>query len=230
MMDTIQTILRIGDELVDLATEQLKGVTEPARLASATARIVARAEEILSERPDGAGSPLIACAPGCMTCCTVNVSVLAPEAWTIAHWLQKRHSDAEMEKLAERLTASARTIRWLDDADRIRGGVTCPFLDDRGWCSIHPVRPLMCRSVTSTDPELCRRALDSRTSDEEVPLVCDLFQKFLMEQTYRALATALEWRGLDGDGRELVGAVSRFLSEPELAGDYLAGSPVRPLD
>ncbi|AAR34054.1 YkgJ family cysteine cluster protein [Geobacter sulfurreducens] len=223
MVDNVLAILRMGDELADLAVDLFDGVTDPTGIAPATTRIVARAEELLSARGNGRDDIRIACGPGCMTCCTVNVSVLVPEAWTIAVWLRQHHDAGEVDRLAVRLTAAARAIRWLDDADRIRSGVTCPFLDERGWCSIHPVRPLMCRALTSTDPAQCRRALESRTSDEEVPLECNLLQKYLMEQAYRSLAAALERRGIDSAGRELVGTVARFLNEPWLADKFLVG-------
>ncbi|ANA39629.1 YkgJ family cysteine cluster protein [Geobacter anodireducens] len=223
MVDNVLAILRMGEELADLAAVQFDGVTDPAGIAPATTRIVARAEALLSARPNRGHDVRIACGPGCMTCCIVNVSVLVPEAWTIAAWLRQRLGTGEADRLAERLAAAARAIRWLDDADRIRGAVTCPFLDGRGWCSIHPVRPLMCRALTSIDAAQCRRALESRTSDEDVALECNLFQKYLMEQAYRAVAAALERRGMDSAGRELVGTVARFLNEPRLADEFLAG-------
>ncbi|BEH11277.1 YkgJ family cysteine cluster protein [Geobacter sulfurreducens subsp. ethanolicus] len=223
MVDNVLAILRMGEELADLAVDQFDGVTDPAGIAPAITRIVARVEELLSTRQNGGHDVRIACGPGCMTCCTVNVSVLVPEAWTITAWLRQRLDAGEVDRLAERLVAAARAIRWLDDADRIRGGVTCPFLDERGWCSIHPVRPLMCRALTSADPAQCRRALESRTSDEEVLLECNLLQKYFMEQAYRSLAAVLERRGIDSAGRELVGTVARFLNEPRLADEFLAG-------
>jgi len=190
-------------------------------------RVAGRTEELLATRLTAEERRLIACGPGCAACCRVNVTVLLPEAIAIAAYLQDTRGSDELASLTMRIAATAARVRWMDDDERIRAGIPCPFLDERGWCAIHPVRPLTCRALSSTDPEQCRRALESHSSDEEEAIVSNLFQKFLLEETFRALSAAMEKSGLDITGRELSRSVARCLRDPGVADDFLAGKRIR---
>ncbi|HWI40285.1 MAG TPA: YkgJ family cysteine cluster protein, partial [Verrucomicrobiae bacterium] len=153
------------------------------------------------------GGDRVACRPGCSSCCRVNVSVLAPEAALIA-----LHPAAAAVREGVRETALK--VRWMEDPERIRRGIACPFLDAGGNCSVYPVRPLLCRSVTSTDAEACREAF--ATYDEEGGMVeVDLLQKFLYDQAFVALGEALAAGG-EGRSVELCAAVDLFIRDPQL--------------
>ncbi len=169
----------------------------------------------------------LACAPGCGTCCAVHVALLIPEAIGIASFLRRRLAEEGGRYLRERLDDVSSRVRWVDAEERNRLGIPCAFLDARGRCSIYPVRPLTCRSITSTDAELCRRALNASFLDEEEPILMDLFQKFLFDETFRTVARTLEELGLDSRSLELTGGVKAFLDSPSLATAFLRGERVR---
>lgn len=216
-----------GDEIAGLAVRSLAGAAGAAGIRTAMARVTERAEAVLAARQNAGERELTACVPGCSACCRVNVTVLLPEAIAIAAYLDEIERGAELAALKMRIADTASRVRWMDDDERIRAGVPCPFLDGRGWCTIHPVRPLTCRALSSTDPEQCRRALASHGSDEEATIVVNIFQKFLLEETFRALAAGLEQAGQDTTGRELSRSVTRCLLEPSLPDDFLAGKRIR---
>ena len=79
-----------------------------------------------------------------------------------AAWLAARLPAAERAARARALLAFHDRVRWLEDEDRISWRETCPLLAADGRCSIHPVRPLSCRSLSSLDAADCRRALRER--------------------------------------------------------------------
>lgn len=215
------------DEIADLATRDLAGATGAEGVRTVMAWLTGRAEEVLASRLSPQERDLIACGPGCAACCRVNVTVLLPEAIAIAAYLEDTRGREELTPLKMHIAATAARVRWMDDDERIRASVPCPFLDGRGWCAIHPVRPLTCRALSSTDREQCRRALASHGSDEEETIVVNIFQKFLMEETFRALSAAMEKAGFDITGRELSRSVTRCLQDPGVVDDFLAGKRVR---
>lgn len=214
-------------EIADLATQGLAGAAAAKGIGELMGRVTERAEEILASRMTRNDQRLIACGPGCSACCTINVTVLLPEAIAIARYITVMGNGNWQSTLQPRIAETASWVRWMDDDERIRAGIPCPFLDERGWCIIHPVRPLTCRALSSTDKELCRRALASRSGDEEETIIVNIFQKFLLEETFRALSMALERASLDTSGRELCRSVTRCLQEPRLVEDFLAGARIR---
>lgn len=177
-------------------------------------QIVDYVENKLSEMLTHEEKSRISCHAGCAHCCTVNVSVLKPEAVTIASYVQDNFSPTERALLQAKIAEQAVKVRWMEDEERIWRRIQCAFLDERSWCAIHPVRPLMCRSLTSTDSQDCRRFVESTFLDEERPIVCNLKHKYLLEAAYLGVAAALERSGLESRGLELASAVQELLLPP----------------
>ncbi|WP_243373595.1 YkgJ family cysteine cluster protein [Geotalea sp. SG265] len=151
----------------------------------------------------------------------LTVSVLFPEAMVIARHLQ-RTGRADMLPVLKDFVAR---IRWMEDGERAWRGIFCPFLDQAGACSIHPVRPLLCRSITSTDPASCRAALN-QTEESEAPLVImNMVQKQIVESIFIQLATSLQEAGRDSRSVELASAVSAIIEQPGLEEDFARGGP-----
>ena len=138
---------------------------------------------------------LVACGPGCGHCCVVNVAVFEPEAHAIARHLRTTQSLEVIDDLRLRLAELVRASRWLDDEERLMLRRPCAFLDAAGSCSIHPVRPLLCRKVTSIDPEDCREAVARHAFGETVPVTADLFHQQVFEEAFIAFGRALDHLG-----------------------------------
>ncbi len=156
---------------------------------------------------------LIACRPGCASCCVVNVAVLRPEAATIVAYLERKLSAAELLALEQKIGELYAVIRWLDDEERIRWKRPCALLDEAETCSVYPVRPLLCRGMTSVDPRACRQAIDLLPMGEASPVTVNLFQSFLYNQAFLAMARAMENVGLDSRSCEMTGAIKTLLDE-----------------
>ena len=164
-----------------------------------------------------------ACAAGCPHCCVLNVAALLPEAAVIASWVRNQFSQQEMVSLISRLTSHNSWARWMDDEERIARMAFCPFLDEAARCSVHPVRPLACRSVISLDSARCREAFTPIISDEERSVPSDLMRRAVFDAAFAAFAQALKQCGMDDRSIEIGTGVLAFLAEPELIEGLLSG-------
>lgn len=183
-----------------------------------------RVEAALQARP-AAAAP--ACGPGCSACCALNVGTLAVEGAAVAAHLRARLGAEGARREARALLEFHDRVRWLDDGERIREKLTCPFLDGGGRCSIHPVRPLACRSISSLDAAECRRAMADRAGDDGCATVrMDLLQLAVNEAVLGALCRALSARGLDARLRDVTGMAGAFLADEGLAAAFGGGAPV----
>ena len=183
-------------------------------------------ERDLTRFGDSAERSLVACGPGCGACCVLNVVVLFPEAITITWFLKRRFSAEQLDSLRARLQDLLTRTRWLDDEERLFVRVPCAFLDAQGSCMIHSVRPLLCRSITSTDPEVCHDAVAMAPLNGAPCVEMNLFQKQFIETAYTELAGALEELGLDHRPRRLSAAVLALLAEPGMVETFLSGRAV----
>ena len=202
--------------------EKLAEAADAAGLRAMLDTAVQITERTLAEESDREQAALVACHAGCSACCSLNVAVLLPEAISIATWLR----EPAFAQLAETVGTFARYLRWVDDEERIRLRIPCAFLDHRGWCLIHPLRPLMCRSIAATDPDQCRKSLEITWMDDEEPVMLNLEQKFFYDEAFMHVATALDRRGLDSRSMELHTAVQAFRDRPERVADFLAGERI----
>jgi Fe-S-cluster containining protein len=168
-----------------------------------------------------------ACGPGCSACCMLNVGTLPVEGAAVAAYLRRKLGPEGAQQKARSLLAFHERVRWLDDGERIRERLSCPFLDGASTCSIHPVRPLACRSITSLDPADCRRAMAGRGDDDACATVrMDLLQLEVYEAALGALSRGLAARGLDARRRDVTGMAGAFLSDSLLATRFGGGAPV----
>lgn len=208
------------EEFRRLATEKvvllLDGRPTEATLTAAVSGCAEDAEAICSDRP-------MACAAGCPCCCVLNVAVLLPEAMRIARQLVEQTPPRELEELFKRLAQHRSWTRWMDDDERILKRMSCPLLDRYGACSIHPVRPLACRAITSLDSESCRQAFAPIVTDEDRLVPTDLLRKAAYDAAFTSLAAGLASCGLDDRSIELGTGVIAFLEHPEYRELFIQG-------
>lgn len=217
------TVAQCREEVGWRADHGLAGARSVGDLADLLGEIegvVARA--LRAER--AADAPAPACGPGCSGCCTLNVGTLAIEGAVAAAWLRERLAPLDRAPAAARLLMFHEHVRWLEDHERVGERLACPLLDGDGRCTVHPVRPLACRSVSSLDAADCAAALAGSATDGDAPLVrMDLAQRALYGETLAALGEAVARRGLDARTRDVSGMVGVFLAEPGLLAAYLEG-------
>lgn len=216
MVDSAWNVERFGSELTAVLVAAMAGLRDFDSLSRAVTECAAAAEAVCCER-------LIACSAGCPHCCVLNVAILLPEGMVIADWLRERLPPSALNALRERLAAHCRRVRWMEDDERISKQVACPLLDVDGNCTIHPVRPLVCRAVASLDRTSCREAFNPVITDEERLVSADLLRQTVFDEAFMALVRALSHHGLDDRSIELGRGVLAFLEHPELRERLFSG-------
>jgi Fe-S-cluster containining protein len=113
---------------------------------------------------------IVSCKAGCGACCRQMVPLTIFEAEALTAWIRSL-PESQQQQLAQRFhqaltkLAAAGLIdrmveeNWLADNDTARQlcldylyvRVPCPLLEDES-CSIHPIRPLVCREYLVTSP------------------------------------------------------------------------------
>ncbi len=134
------------------------------------------------------GQP-VSCGPNCTACCYQMVPVTPFEAESLANWIRtlpenQQHAlaarfHAALLELQSKGVLARLTPEMFDlQTDSFRQlaldyfvtGVACPFLVE-GLCSIHPIRPLVCREyMVVTPPEYCAEPGHARVQGVALPM------------------------------------------------------------
>ncbi len=177
----------------------------------AVQKVQAFAEEKVQELVSS--DALIDCHAGCAHCCIVNVAVLQPEAENVADYLLGNQNEEELLDLYQKLCKIDQETRMLDEEERIMARIKCAFLDSTGSCSIYPVRPLLCRAVTSTDAAACKDALSMIALGEEIPILSNMLQKDIFEIAFCSFGQVLREQEMEYRSQRLTSSVRNILPE-----------------
>jgi len=94
------------------------------------------------------------CAAGCDYCCVIRVHTTVPEAIRIATWLQEAKPRSELEEIVTRLDEFCEQLDQLSPEEYFAARMPCALLSDHR-CTIHPVRPMPCRTYLSWSAQAC---------------------------------------------------------------------------
>jgi Fe-S-cluster containining protein len=205
--------------LAPIVTRDVPGAIEAASNATI------RAEQLVTtalqrEPPD---TP-IACMSGCSTCCQAKVLVIAPEILRIGEYLRNTRTADELAVLLDQVREIDAITRGLSRADRAEAHVSCPLLNAQGACSIHEVRPLVCRSWTSYDAEACRTYWQAPAERLTPPQWRPGYE--LMQALTAGLGKACIDGGLDGLPLEFIAALRIVLERPTAGERWHKNLPV----
>lgn len=142
----------------------------------------------VSSESAASGHP-VSCRAGCGACCRQLVPISLFEAEALAGWLATLPED-QMAILRQRFHGTLAALHSAGILDRIlngswtmdeehsnqlsidyfHAGAPCPFLENES-CSIHPIRPLICREyLVTSPPELCNDPSVNNVSGLQLPL------------------------------------------------------------
>gem|GEM_PF-1714988 len=217
--------VRLAGQAHRVATEGLTAARARGDLEATAREVMARLRALAEEQELRAlaAGPLPACRPGCPHCCHgTRVDVLPPEAVILAEALM---GDGHGATLA-RVRAAARAARGLAREDRHRRRLPCVLLDPDGGgrCSLHALRPLACRAMSSFDAEACAAALADPTRDRR------LRKHRALHAAHSAVAAgariALAAAGLDARVLELATALDLVCTQPEVSRRWARGERI----
>lgn len=158
--------LKIDGEPMEISFTVPAGLCGPEVLLPDVQRFASQVAEAASARAAKAGHP-VTCAKGCGACCRQMVPVSPVEARHLARVVESLPAEhqarvrARFETARESIEKAGLPPRGDPDEDKeayrafglawFRAGVACPFLEEES-CSIHPLRPLVCREYLVTSP------------------------------------------------------------------------------
>ena len=131
----------------------------------------------------------VSCRAGCGACCRQMVPLSIFEAEALAEWisaLPEERREILRERFHTALTALSESglldrmdpAEWVDGSDKSKqlaidyfgAKIPCPFLENES-CSIHPIRPLICREYLVTSPlEFCAEPTVDKVAGVPMPL------------------------------------------------------------
>jgi Fe-S-cluster containining protein len=164
----------------------------------------------------------IACRKGCDYCCHLYVSALAPEIFLICRRI-KALPPAERDAVVERINDTNSIAKGLSVKQRSAANLACALLVD-GACSQYAVRPLSCRSFTSTSATACRISYESSGFQDDVPMLPA--PMIYRKQATIAMLAALDNNNLDDNSYELVEALNTVLGTEAAEEKWLRGEDV----
>ncbi len=97
----------------------------------------------------------LACRAGCTWCCHFSVDVRAVEVFRILDLIEREFTSEQKARVYAEIRANSVKLRDLDEMERMRRNVKCPFLAE-GRCSIYAARPQTCRNYHATSVEGCK--------------------------------------------------------------------------
>lgn len=168
----------------------------------------------------------LACKNGCFWCCYFTVDVRAVEAFAILDFMKRELSATEQVRVRREIEANSNVLRGLDEEERMRRNVKCPFLF-AGRCTIYEARPQTCRNYHATDASGCQASYE-RPDDVDIdpdfaPLVYQSGGAHV-----DAFCSALQQRGYDVQAYELSTALAVAMANPEARARFEAKQPPFP--
>lgn len=108
----------------------------------------------------------VGCHNRCSSCCKLMVFISPIEALNIRHYIQKKFSFSELQRLRKETTVrhieqQRLTKQFSDDIPQksreyFKLNMPCEFLDSENSCSIYDARPTICRNLyVVTPPAFC---------------------------------------------------------------------------
>lgn len=198
----IQGVIR---QEYDLARKEIQAHGSSAALERSQAR---HDQRVASAKDVGT----LACRAGCTWCCYFTVDVRAVEVFRILDFVERTFTREQKTRVYAEITANATAIHALDEDQRVRRTVKCPFLSD-GRCSIYEARPQSCRNYHATNVAGCQKSFEEPENDDIDP---DFAPYVYQAGTAHvdAFSTAMRDAGYDTNAYELSCAIEAARGDP----------------
>lgn len=157
----------------------------------------------------------IDCKAGCGYCCILNIATLEPEIKNIINYVNKYFDKNKRSKLKKKIRENYIVIVGLDDEERILVRKKCVFLDENASCSIYPVRPILCRSVTSINAESCKEAIAAASFGENILIISNLFIKSIYLTLFNIISKCISEKDGEAKSNNLTVWLNKYIDSIE---------------
>lgn len=166
---TVKFALKLQEANFEVSAQLPLGPVRPAVLLPILQGLSNSISDLVTRRVGQLGEH-ISCREGCGACCRQPVPITPVEARMISEWLDEQPEERRTV-LLERFRNAARQLEESGLAEELRQssaapgrtsthalglkyfalGIPCPFLENE-CCTIHPIRPLVCREYVVVSP------------------------------------------------------------------------------
>jgi Fe-S-cluster containining protein len=211
---------RLDPLSADVASELQVARTEEAAIRAATAAADAMDDTLAVVWSESASVP--ACKRGCSYCCTVRVSVTAPEVIRLVSYARETLPADELGRVAARAEANALRTHGAT-ALGYPPRLDCAFLGADRSCRVHPARPLVCRREHAMDAAQCKAGYELAAPGKDHPIDRLVRAKLASDVVLDSYRGGLVEAGVDVSDYELQEAAHLALSDPRVIGGWLQG-------
>lgn len=172
------------------------------------------------------------CKPGCHYCCYNLPMVTALEALLIGYHVEQNFTDHKKKKITARIKNILERIDGIShyEVAMMRHELPCIFLED-GMCIVYPVRPVVCRTCTSTSAEHCKMIFESR--NHRARLRCYQHIREIFQTVHSGLVDRCREMGCQADALPLAESIRDYFRhsmpvEAWLQGEIVFNIPMSP--
>lgn len=165
------------------------------------------------------------CKPGCHYCC-YNLPVVTPlETLLIGHHFENTFTDYKQKEIADRINSLLERIDGISPYEVVmmRHELPCIFLED-GRCIVYEVRPVVCRTCTSTSAEHCKMIFESR--NHRARLRCYQHIREIFQTVHSGLIDHCREMGCQAEALPLAEGIRDYLKHPDPSSAWLKGETV----
>ncbi|MCB4205345.1 YkgJ family cysteine cluster protein [Deferribacterales bacterium Es71-Z0220] len=178
-------------------------------------KLLSICDNIIRENHNEFNLKEIDCKAGCGHCCILNIATLEPEIKNIIDYVNKHFDKNKRVELKAKIQENYIMVVGLDDDERISIRRKCVFLDENASCSIYPVRPILCRSVTSISAESCKEVIAAASFGENVPIISNLYVKDIYITLFNAIYEFLGENDVEVKSKKLTVWLKKYIDNIE---------------
>jgi hypothetical protein len=200
------TVMKIAREEGQLAKKEINDLGP----LIAYQRSTQRHDERLAQAPD---AQTLDCKAGCAWCCSFSVDLRPVEAFNILQRIENTFNNDEKQQLRSEMSANSAILSGLDDLQRMRQTIKCPFLVEN-QCSIYEARPQTCRNYHATNSAGCQQSYEEPNNLEIPPdFASGVYQAGGAH--VEAFSKAMQTAGYDSAAYELNSAMLELMADPD---------------
>jgi len=162
------------------------------------------------------------CKPGCHYCCFNLPMVTPPEALLIGHHIDQTFTDQQKQTLNTRIQKILKKIagKPSDEIFMMRHELPCIFLEE-SMCLIYAVRPVVCRTCSSTSAAHCKIIFENRNHRARLRTYPQMYG--ILQTVHSRLIEFCREKGCQSDVLRLSEAIEDYFKHPNAIDAWFQG-------
>lgn len=153
------------------------------------------------------------CKPGCHYCCYNLPMVTSPEVLLIGYYLDQTFTNQQKQTLNTKIQKILKKIdgKRPDEIFMMRHELPCIFLEE-SMCLIYTVRPVVCRTCSSTSSAHCKMIFKTRNHRARLRTYPQMYK--ILETSHSRLTEFCQEKGCQSEKLRLSEAVVDYFKHP----------------